>query len=59
MIELLHRERSKAEQLKKKASSSVKDPDNSALLFIDPLIYIRKWIGEVGFFFSSLICIER
>ena len=47
MVELLHVERSRAEQLKKKAGPS-KGPANSAALFDDPLIYIRKWMGEVS-----------
>lgn len=48
MVEMIHLERSKAELLKKNQPHTETDQQDSARLFTDPLIYIRKWIGEVS-----------
>ena len=49
-MHLIHREKAKAEALLRsdpKARPQTQQPEDVRLL-ADPLIFIRKWIGEVG-----------
>lgn len=47
LVHLIHRERSKAEELLAAKEGSIKLIEMSRELLTDPLIFLRKWLGEV------------
>lgn len=47
MVQLLHEEKAKAEMLLQSTPGGVREQEMSAALLADPLVFIRRWIGEV------------
>lgn len=47
LVHLIHRERSKAEELLAAEEGSIISIEMSRELLTDPLIFLRKWLGEV------------
>lgn len=47
LVHLIHRERSKAEELLAAKEGSKRLIEMSRELLTDPLIFLRKWLGEV------------
>lgn len=46
-MQLLHEEKAKAEMLLQTTPGGVREQEMSAELLADPLVFIRRWIGEV------------
>lgn len=46
MVQLLHEEKAKAELLLQTTPGGMKEQEMSAQLLADPLVFIRRWIGE-------------
>lgn len=46
LVQLLHEEKAKAEMLLQTTPGGVREQEISAQLLADPLVFIRRWIGE-------------
>ena len=47
LVQLLHEEKAKAEMLLQSTPGGVREQEMSASLLADPLVFVRRWIGEV------------
>ena len=49
LVQLLHEEKAKAEALVQSTPGGQREKEMSSQLLADPLVFIRRWIGEVSF----------
>jgi len=56
LIQLISVEKAKAEELLKATPGSIREITMSTELLADPLVFLRRWIGEVIIYLHSFSC---